>query len=379
MYNGVEWEAGRIYIFFGSDEPDTVPDLIIEDDRYMDHLGHLIASGDFNGDHYADIIALASNGSLGSRLYVYLGSTEPDSICDKMYDYQYTQYEIFDLQGGSDFNNDGYDEYGWHHLNETDNESLLFLGDEQLHTSPDFVVDALIFLRDDISGDLIDDFVILTTEGPYLCLGGEELDIEPDYFMWHRGHGDDYFIYNVSGIGKMLLRHNWYNNYFALYNSGVPFDTIPKAMFEYDIGHFSGNIFLGDINADGNEDIITACYTDNQPNYQPMYFNVYSIIATSIKETHNNNLPKDIKTISCHPNPFNSSTIINYSGLEGGELYIYDISGRLVKTFDCGGTKEGNVIWDATGIGGKTVSSGIYFITTNTDKTTAKFKLVFLK
>jgi hypothetical protein len=50
-----------------------------------------------------------------------------------------------------------------------------------------------------------------------------------------------------------------------------------------------------------------------------------------------------------------------------------------VKTLACGGNKEGNVIWDATGIGGKTVSSGIYFITTNTDKTTAKFKLVFLK
>ena len=61
--------------------------------------------------------------------------------------------------------------------------------------------------------------------------------------------------------------------------------------------------------------------------------NIYSFILTDIKETkQDGNLPNNIGSLTCYPNPFNSSTLIQYSNLKGGVIGIYDITGSLVKT-----------------------------------------------
>ena len=89
--------------------------------------------------------------------------------------------------------------------------------------------------------------------------------------------------------------------------------------------------------------------------------------------------PVSIACLESYPNPFNSSTVISYSNIKGGDIEIYDITGRLVKTLTCGGGKEGKIIWDATDESGNKVSSGIYFVRVSAPKHTKTIKLVYLK
>lgn len=376
-YDGINWETGRVYVYFGSASPDTVADLIIEGSRYSDYMGAYLGAGDFNGDYYDDLIAVADNYPLGPRICIYLGGAEPDTVSDMQYDYDYPIIIGF-LCSGSDLDNDGYDEYGWRVTGGTADDYLLFQGAENLHGNPAFEFDdgIPVFLDGDLSNDGIDDFIKFGG-GYYLCLGGENFNIEPDYYCW--SDESDPFIINISGVGEMLLKHGWRNDYFALYNSGIPFDTIPAAIFEYDVGHFSGSIFIGDIDADESEDIIAACYTIDDPHYLPMYLRVYSIIATGIDDSSYPNKPNDYELITCYPNPFNSTAIINYRNLEGCEINIYNIAGQVVKTFVCAGSDERTLLWDATDNHGHSIVSGVYFVAAKSYNFFQTAKLIYLK
>ena len=89
-------------------------------------------------------------------------------------------------------------------------------------------------------------------------------------------------------------------------------------------------------------------------------------------------LPEKI-TLSAYPNPFNSSTTISYRGLESDcNLSLFDISGRLVRTFAIG-VRAGEVTWDANDEMGHSVSSGIYFVNISDLADRPTLKLLLLK
>jgi len=91
-------------------------------------------------------------------------------------------------------------------------------------------------------------------------------------------------------------------------------------------------------------------------------------------------IPEDYEIeLTAYPNPFNSTTSISYSNLEGGDIEIYDIMGRLVKKLHTGGGKEGEVNWDATDASGENVSSGIYFARARSKDNCTTEKLIYLK
>jgi parallel beta-helix repeat protein len=66
-----------------------------------------------------------------------------------------------------------------------------------------------------------------------------------------------------------------------------------------------------------------------------------------------------------YPNPFNPSTKIKYATpfVSNVSLEIYDITGRVVKSFEVNAQNSGNYefVWDGTNITGSRVASGIYF------------------
>ncbi|HBZ01171.1 MAG TPA: hypothetical protein DEO84_07620 [candidate division Zixibacteria bacterium] len=90
-------------------------------------------------------------------------------------------------------------------------------------------------------------------------------------------------------------------------------------------------------------------------------------------------LPEEV-SLSAYPNPFNSSVTISHSNLgRGGDIAIYDIQGRLIKTFRPEG-KEGKIIWDATTALGNKVSSGEYLLKARSaSHKTYSLKLLYLK
>jgi hypothetical protein len=78
------------------------------------------------------------------------------------------------------------------------------------------------------------------------------------------------------------------------------------------------------------------------------------------------NLPKTIELRQNYPNPFNGETIISFDlPYDAGEVSIdiYDMVGRLVKTYALGGSGAGHhsVIWNGEAANGLPVASGIYF------------------
>jgi predicted outer membrane repeat protein len=72
-------------------------------------------------------------------------------------------------------------------------------------------------------------------------------------------------------------------------------------------------------------------------------------------------LPTDMEILSISPNPFNSSTSINYSipAMDRIKISIFDINGRLIETLVNETLSAGiyNVVWDAS-----MVSAGVYLL-----------------
>jgi len=89
--------------------------------------------------------------------------------------------------------------------------------------------------------------------------------------------------------------------------------------------------------------------------------------------------------LSISPNPFSNKTIISYGMSDERHkelpIHIYDISGRLVKSFGplpCApGTMQ--LSWDGTDAHGRTVPSGVYFVRLVTDEKTMQEKVLLIR
>ncbi len=94
----------------------------------------------------------------------------------------------------------------------------------------------------------------------------------------------------------------------------------------------------------------------------------------------------DITNLTVYPNPFTKGTKILLPSIDlpgrDASLRIYDITGRLVKTFDLSifySLLSTSVVWDGTDDEGRNVSFGIYFCKFTTPEKTEVAKIIFLK
>ena len=114
------------------------------------------------------------------------------------------------------------------------------------------------------------------------------------------------------------------------------------------------------------------------PDSSALYFSYSPYEPDDVGNSGNVNLPIEIE-LSAYPNPFNSSTIISFSDLEGDEIRIFDIKGSLVRILKPEQKMNGSIIWDATDNGGQRVSSGIYFAGATSQENSKTIKLIYLK
>ncbi len=93
--------------------------------------------------------------------------------------------------------------------------------------------------------------------------------------------------------------------------------------------------------------------------------------------------PSDYTLVDNYPNPFNSSTKIEFSIPESQfiNLSIYSVSGKLIRTLVNNVTNSGykSVYWDGTDINGNLVSSGIYIYKLETSKKIISKKMMLIK
>ena len=94
-------------------------------------------------------------------------------------------------------------------------------------------------------------------------------------------------------------------------------------------------------------------------------------------------LPAAFSLQQNYPNPFNPSTTITFElDSDGrGELDIFDINGRLVKSLMHGDMNAGRhtVQWDATANSGESVPSGVYFYKLTQNGRTESHKMVLMR
>ena len=88
--------------------------------------------------------------------------------------------------------------------------------------------------------------------------------------------------------------------------------------------------------------------------------------------------------LSVYPNPFNSATkiIVNTLKAPGSirqPLYIYDITGRRVKTFSINPVEASTIIWNGENNNGTIMPSGVYFVVLYFDKKYVTQKLLFVQ
>jgi hypothetical protein len=81
------------------------------------------------------------------------------------------------------------------------------------------------------------------------------------------------------------------------------------------------------------------------------------------------------------PNPFGTSTSIQWSGLRGPvSLQIFDAGGRLIRTLHTAAkSSERSVLWDARDENDQPVASGIYFVRLATPVVNATRKMILIR
>lgn len=107
-----------VYIYLGSEDPDTLPDIFIrEEEDTLDAFGNYIsAGGDLNGDSYPDIAICDDNWSgdrhWQGRVLIYYGGEDMDSLSDIVV-YGVNEDERLGKEAAfpGDINGDGYPEF----------------------------------------------------------------------------------------------------------------------------------------------------------------------------------------------------------------------------------------------------------------------------
>lgn len=105
-------DAGIVYIYFGGQQFDTIPDLILGVGGWYYIFGRRIAVvDDVNGDGYKDIVVGAPNDDWDAhgRVFIYFGGPTMDNVYDVLLDGE-KLYDFFgtSVAGVGDINKDGY-------------------------------------------------------------------------------------------------------------------------------------------------------------------------------------------------------------------------------------------------------------------------------
>ena len=347
--------VGRVYIYFGSSNPDTIPDVILNGDPdARNNFGARLASGrDVNNDGYKDLF-VAGNWGLGTpaACYIYYGGDPMDTIPD---------VTMLPPQGGffgdaigliPDLENDGYDDAG------------VGIPDDNPDKDKTFG-----YFGGDPMDNILDLLFYEGTGGKFgYSLGGcfSEVDVYGDVFIGAPGKGETY-----GGITY-------------LYRGSPIMDTLYDAKI---IGSNDQNIgwnvaSAGDIDGDGIDEIMVS---NCAAVYAPRKVWVVRYTPTGIEEDETDSTV--ISLINTYPNPFNDFTKIEYqlNSYVSVSLKVYDVSGRLIKTLiDCRQSPGlYRVRWDGKDNKSTIVSAGIYFCELKVEKLKGQKvkrskKLVFL-
>ena len=306
QYDPGSGDRGRLYVFYGGADMDTIPDFTITAayNDFGDRFGIGLACGDVNGDGYSDILAMTA---LPTKAWLFYGGAELDSIPDWSYQALPPVYLNTSCLIVPNFNGDQYADMFFH-----DNTyfSYVFFGAQAISSQPNQILNEAGSVQK-LAGDLNDD-----------------------------GFGD---IVGLNMIGVKIT--------YGSLSGAINGETVITPDAPYGTG------YCGDVNGDGFDDI--AYYSQEPFNYGQM--GIYA--DTTLSSVHYDPAPvaSSFGLYQNYPNPFNNSTTIPFTLNRAGkvELRVYDVLGRRVWGLGSRVWEAGmhEVVWDAEG-----TVSGVYLL-----------------
>jgi len=185
-----------------------------------------------------------------------------------------------------------------------------------------------------------------TSQNP--IISGFEIYKQSDKFI---------FVFN-----SMLSNYDHQFSYMITDNIGnILVPEFSETIMERELMEFSNSTIF----ADNCVFMPIACgYKPFEGEYQRNYY-IQKIDFSDYVHSEENEIISSANSLYCYPNPFNPSTIINFSiPIDSNvELSIFNIKGQKVKNLVSDDFEKGNhsVVWLGNNEADKRVSSGIYF------------------
>ena len=463
----VSYLVSEVKIYLGGEHPDTLADYVITSSDPEEQFGYWVCSdGDLNGDGFDDLVISSHSYTdpvyqiyKEGKVEIYWGGTDFDTIPDvTLYGRDYIDdawYLVFGycVNISGDFNNDGISDLvvssngpdGWLY-----GQAEIFFGSSSFNTINDFHVQGsdcsylgLNITTGDFNGDNFDDLALLRfgsgdSQDIYFYEGGVNMDSQLDQIFTEKGPSPDVIEnlfemggdYNADGFDDMVVKTGRHEVKILWGNSNSSFDNCDSIVTDLNIV----NIMHSDINNDSISDLIIRNFTFlegsevliysgsssfdlnydlsiidnttfqhgfanqkafdfNGDGYNDIFFQLYNSLDSSrtiqaysiveIQAAQNNTRPYIDLQLRNYPNPFNPSTTIEYSLPESGEVEvsIYNIKGQKVKQLvkECQEPGTHTILWNGTDNNNSSVGSGVYFYKIKTEKLSLTNKMIMLK
>ena len=188
-------------------------------------------------------------------------------------------------------------------------------------------------------------------------------------------------------ITRATFFSNWNTFFFALIDSNSNILTVDEAILGLGYENGSGDLFKVQFQAlvegDVGIDFVNADLRDTLNNtiqVQTENGVIHIVDPTEVEQIKNEVV---INSLTAYPNPFNSSTRIEFTSNsnEETEFAIYSITGERVfsSDLDLKSYNTFSLIWNGKDMAGNILPSGMYFLTAKTKNDFETFKLILLK
>jgi len=346
---------GKVYVYYGGAEPDSLVDVVINQNIANDWLGYFInPGGDVNNDGYDDFVvgAVGTQGTTG-KAYLYLGRDNFTGQPELIYNDGTSGSWFGAMVGSLDFNDDGFDDIivGAPGHNNLTGKFDLYYGSATPDNIPDYTVEGYqvesvfghsVAGLNDFNGDGYDDIIAGAIDygsqdkgQAYIFYGGENPDITPDV-TFDGEIEDGGFARFVKSVGD--VNGDGYDDAgIGAYGAGITYiyygaenpDNIADETYSENGGGYGWSFAMSDFNGDGGFDLFISAYAEPPNGKTYMYYGTSYVSVDEITIEDG---------FSIYPNPSNGTFTIETpnsparAGLLG--LEITDIFGKVILTME---------------------------------------------